>query len=82
MGISQNARTKQLKILIAIVDSNLEKFVEQYETEIGDLDPFELKRFLQNMCERILSNYRRDLLLGYALNRNVEPDSLREILAR
>ena len=76
-----NAQDKKFKILVAIVDSDLEKLVEQYETDIEDLDPYELKRLLQNVCERILSNYRRDLLLGYPLKRNNEPDSLKEVLA-
>ena len=75
-----NAQVKQFKILVSIVDSNLEKVVEQYEPDIGDLDPFELKRLLQNICERILSNYRRDLLFGYTLKQNFEPDPLREVL--
>ena len=77
-----NAQDRKFKILVAIVDSDLEKLVEQYETDIEDLDPYELKRLLQNVCERILSNYRRDLLLGYPLKRNNEPDSLKEVLAR
>jgi hypothetical protein len=76
-----NAQDRKFKILVAIVDSDLEKLVEQYETDVEDLDPYELKRLLQNVCERILSNYRRDLLLGYPLKRNNEPDSLKEVLA-
>jgi hypothetical protein len=76
-----NAQDRKFKILVAIVDSDLEKLVEQYEADVEDLDPYELKRLLQNVCERILSNYRRDLLLGYPLKRNNEPDSLKEVLA-
>jgi hypothetical protein len=76
-----SAQDKQFKILVAIVDSDLEKLVEQYETDIEDLDPYELKRLLQNICERILSNYRRDLLLRYPNKRIIEDDSLREVLA-
>ena len=55
---------KKIKILIAIVDSEQE-VLDRYEDDIGYLDPFELKRLLQNVCEGILTEYRRDLLLGY-----------------
>ena len=75
-----NNHAKDFSILIAIVDNNLENIIEQYETNIGDLDPFELKRLLQNICERILSNYRRDLLFRYTLKQNFEHDPLREVL--
>jgi len=61
-----DARAKQPKILIAIIDGDHGKVVEQYQKDIEDLDPFELKKLLQNVCDSILSEYRRDLLLGYA----------------
>ena len=55
---------KKIKILVAIVDSEHE-VLDRYEEDIGYLDPFELKKLLQNICEGILTEYRRDLLLGY-----------------
>jgi len=54
------------RILIAIVDGERGRVVEQYQKDVEDLDPFELKKLLQNVCDRIMSEYRRDMLLGYA----------------
>lgn len=53
-------------ILISIINGENGEVVEEYKRDIGDLDPFELKRLLQNVCNRILSQYRRELLLEYA----------------
>ena len=64
--IQNNIRLKQSLILISIVDGENGKVVEEYKRDIGDLDPFSLQRLLQNVCNRILKNYRRDLLMGYA----------------
>ena len=58
-------RPKQPKILIAVVNGDHGKVVEQYQKDVGDLDPFELKMLLQNVCNHILSEYRRDLQLEY-----------------
>ena len=67
MKINQNnIRLKQAFILISIIDGENGKVVEEYKKDIGDLDPFSLKRLLQNVCNSILMEYRRDLLLGYA----------------
>ena len=61
-----NIRLKQAFILITIIDGENGKVVEEYKKDIGDLDPFSLKRLLQNVCDSILMEYQRDLLLGYA----------------
>ena len=61
-----NIRLKQAFILISIKDGENGKVVEEYKKDIGDLDPFSLKRLLQNVCDSILMEYQRDLLLGYA----------------
>ena len=62
---------KKIKILVAIVDSEHE-VLDRYEEDIGYLDPFELKNLLQNICEGILTEYRRDLLLGYDYMRSID----------
>jgi len=56
---------KRPKILIAIIDGDRGNVVDRYLEDIGDLDAFELKRLLQNVCDGILSEYRRGLKLGY-----------------
>jgi hypothetical protein len=61
-----NIRLKQAFILISIIDGKNGEVVEGYKKDIGDLDPFSLKRLLQNVCNGILMQYSRDLLLGYA----------------
>ena len=62
----KSIRASQPLILISIVDGETGEVVEEYREDVGDLDPFVLKRLLQNVCSGILSQYRRDLLLGYA----------------
>ncbi len=67
MTVDRNSiRASKPLILISIVDGENGEVVEEYREDIGDLDPFALKRLLQNVCSDILSRYRRDLLLGYA----------------
>ena len=61
-------------ILISIINGENGEVVEEYKRDIGDLDPFELKRLLQNVCNRILSQYRRELLVGYAQVSHVSPN--------
>lgn len=61
-------------ILISIINGENGEVVEEYKRDIGDLDPFELKRLLQNVCNRILSQYRRELLIGYAQASRVSPN--------
>ena len=60
-----NFRLKQALILISIIDGETGKVVEEYQKDIGDLDPFSLKRLLQNVCNGIVKQYRQDLLIGY-----------------
>lgn len=67
MTIVRNSiRASQPLIRISIVDGEKGEVIEEYREYVGDLDPFALKRLLQNVCSGILSQYRRDLLLGYA----------------
>ena len=67
MTVDRNSiQASQPLILISIVDGETGEVVEEYRKDVGDLDPFELKRLLQNVCSGIVSQYRRDLLLGYA----------------
>lgn len=67
MTVDRNSiRASQPLIHISIVDGEKGEVVEEYKEYVGDLDPFALKRLLQNVCSDILSQYRRDLLLGYA----------------
>ena len=67
MTVDRNSiQASQPLILISIVDGKTGEVVEEYREDVGDLDPFELKRLLQNVCSGIVSQYRRDLLLGYA----------------
>jgi len=61
-------------ILISIINGENGEVVEEYKRDIGDLDPFELKKLLQNVCNRILSQYRRELLMGYAQASRVSPN--------
>ena len=61
-------------ILISIINGENGEVVEEYKRDIGDLDPFELKKLLQNVCNRILSQYRRELLVGYAQASHVSPN--------
>jgi hypothetical protein len=65
------SKQDQPKILIAIIDGEQGKMVERYLKDTEDLDPYELKKLLQNVCDRILSEYRRDMLLGYARIQNL-----------
>ena len=67
MTVDRNIiRASQPLILISVLDGENGEVLEEYREDVGDLDPFELKRLLQNICSGILSQYRRDLLLGYA----------------
>ena len=67
MKLNQNnLRLKQSIILISIIDGESGKIMEEYRKDIGDIDPFSLKRLLQNVCNGILKRYRRELLTGYA----------------
>lgn len=61
-------------IHISIIDGENGEVVEEYQRDIGDLNPFELKRLLQNVCNNILSQYRRELLMGYAQASRVSPN--------
>ena len=63
---------KDTIILISIMDGENGEIVENYRKDIGDLDPFVIKRLLQNMCNRIVSEYRQDLLRGYASAHELE----------
>lgn len=65
------SKPDQPKILIAIIDGDQGKMVERYLKDTEDLDPYELKKLLQNVCDRILSEYRRDMLLDYARLQNL-----------
>ena len=47
------------------MDGENGEIVENYMKDLGDLDPFVMKRLLQNVCNRIVSEYRRDLLREY-----------------
>lgn len=67
MKINRNSNhAKQTIILVSIIDGENGDIVEDYKKDIGDLDPFAIKRLLQNVCNSIVSEYRRDLLRGYA----------------
>ena len=62
MKLNQNnLRLKQSIILISIIDGESGKIMEEYRKDIGDIDPFSLKRLLQNVCNGILKRYRRDM---------------------
>ncbi len=61
-------------IQISIINGENGEVVEEYKRDVGDLDPFELKKLLQNVCNRILSQYRRELLMGYAQASRASPN--------
>ncbi len=67
-------KVMQPLILISIINGENGEVVEEYKRDIGDLDPFELKKLLQNVCNRILSQYRRELLMGYAQASRASPN--------
>jgi len=55
-------RTGRYRILISVFDDNLGEILDHYNSEnFKYLDVFELKKLLENICESILLEYKRDL---------------------
>lgn len=50
------------RILISVEEGNTKEILSRYESEeFKHLDAFELKKLLENTCNRIILNYKRDL---------------------
>ena len=50
------------KILISVIDDDIGEILSQYESEdFEGLDAFDLKKLLENVCESIILEYKRDL---------------------
>ena len=53
------------KILISVIDDDIGEILSQYESEdFEGLDAFDLKKLLENVCEGIILEYKRDLQLA------------------
>jgi hypothetical protein len=50
------------KILISVIDDDIGEILSQYESEdFEGLDAFDLKKLLENVCEGIILEYKRDI---------------------
>jgi hypothetical protein len=54
--------SSKLRILISVIDDDVGETLSLFKSEeFKGLDAFELKRLLENICNSIISKYKRDL---------------------